>query len=62
MAVQQFNPAPRPAAHPMANPGYGKRLAPPNAPAARTTSHICPGVKRRSRTMSTGSPRARTSR
>lgn len=32
MAVQQFNPAPRPTAHPMANPGYGKRLAPSQRP------------------------------
>ncbi|MEU3187286.1 hypothetical protein ABZ707_24245 [Streptomyces sp. NPDC006923] len=32
MAVQQLNPAPRPHAHPHANPGYGKRLAPCQSP------------------------------
>ncbi|WP_328397513.1 hypothetical protein OHS70_14605 [Streptomyces sp. NBC_00390] len=32
MATQQLNPALRPPAHPMANPGYGKRLAPSQSP------------------------------
>ncbi|MFI5754224.1 hypothetical protein [Streptomyces sp. NPDC051569] len=32
MAVQQLNPAPRPHAHPRANPGFGKRLVPSQGP------------------------------
>lgn len=35
MAVDQFSPALRPTAHPLANPGYGKKSAPDQEPRSR---------------------------